>query len=330
MSRGPLIIDLDGYQLTHEEKEIVKHPLIGGIIYFTKNYDSLTQLAELSQSIKKIRPELIICVDQEGGRVQRLSHSVTPLPSMQSLASNFTLNQVQAAGTLMSLEMQALGIDMSFTPVLDCDRGDNDIVKTRAFASTPNEVATYAKAFYSGMKCANMPGTGKHFPGHGGVQEDSHLSLPIDNRAMSQLKEDIYPFKALIDEGLEAMMTAHIIYPEVDNKPASFSKKWLNDILRETLKFKGAIFSDDLAMKGAASIGTYFDRVQLALEAGTDFTLICHQRKEVLSILNKHTQLKLNNPNYRNSIRLNPSKINWESLKSYSQYQNAKQVYTLK
>lgn len=273
---GPVMIDIDGFSLTAAEREKIAHPNTGALILFARNFEHPEQIQTLIAQIRKARGgDILIAVDQEGGRVQRFQHGFTRLPAAAKYADKPELTK--AAGWLMAAELLAIDVDFSFAPVLDVDRGVSEIIGDRSFATDPALAAQLAGAFRAGMRAAGMAATGKHFPGHGAVALDSHLTLPIDERDPASIRaEDLVPFKALIDQGLEAVMPAHVVYPRIDRMPAGFSGVWLQDILRGELGFNGAIFSDDLSMNGAAGIGDYPDRARLALEAGCDMVLVCN------------------------------------------------------
>jgi beta-N-acetylhexosaminidase len=282
---GPVMIDIEGLTLTNEEKEKINHPNTGAIILFSRNYTDPEQIENLIKEIRKVRQgSILIAVDQEGGRVQRFQNQLTRLPP----ASTYQ-NQPQAtfeAGWLMAAELLSLGVDFSFAPVLDVDRGVSDIIGNRSFANDAMKVSDLASRFMLGMQEAGMAATGKHFPGHGAVALDSHLTLPIDNRSLQDIeKEDLLPFQILIRQGLQAVMTAHVEYPQVDALPASFSEIWLKTILRHKLGFHGVIFSDDLNMEGAVKIGAPLQRAELALKAGCDMILMCNNPSAASQIL---------------------------------------------
>lgn len=281
---GPVILDIVGLTLTAEEKEILQHPHVGGIIFFSRNYENPTQLAELVQQIKSIRSNCLLCVDQEGGRVQRFKQGFTLLPALRTLGDLldnpiYSLEEVlglsEKLGQLMALEIRSFGIDLSFAPVLDLDK-ISDVIKNRAFHSDPALVSRLAIAYIQGMAKAGMKATGKHFPGHGSVKADSHFALPEDPRAWHEIEEDVLPFKNLIQQGIAALMPAHIIYPQIDPLPVGFSPYWLQTVLRDQLQFKGTIVSDDLMMEGASGMGDFPARAERALQAGCDFVLICN------------------------------------------------------
>ncbi len=279
------MIDIEGQTLTLEEKEKINHPNTGAIILFSRNYNDPKQIKNLINEIRKARQgSLLIAVDQEGGRVQRFQNQLTRLPPAAAYQQH---SQVTFdAGWLMAAELLSLGVDFSFAPVLDVDQGVSEIIGNRSFANDAMKVADLASRFMLGMKEAGMAATGKHFPGHGAVALDSHLALPVDHRSQAEIeKEDLLPFQILIRQGLQAVMTAHIEYPQVDTLPASFSEIWLKTILRHKLEFHGVIFSDDLNMAGAAKIGTPVQRAELALKAGCDMVLMCNNPSAADEIL---------------------------------------------
>lgn len=291
---GPVILDIEGLMLTKEDEEVLKHPAVGGVIFFSRNYESPEQLSQVAQHIKSIRPNCLLCVDQEGGRVQRFIRDFTRLPKLRILgdmveSKTYALAECQKIseklGLLMALEVRSLGVDLSFTPVLDLDMGISDVMRDRAIHSDPTIVSTLATAYIHGMAKAGMQATGKHFPGHGSVKLDSHLVLPEDQRTFSQISLDIQPFKTLIENGIAAIMPAHIVYPKIDPYPVGFSAYWLQSVLRQKLGFKGAIVSDDLSMEGASGIGDYATRARTALDAGCDFVLVCNNRKGAINVL---------------------------------------------
>jgi len=273
---GPVMIDLEGLELSALDKEKIAHPNTGAIILFARNYDSPEQIQALVQAIRDARNgPMLVAVDQEGGRVQRFRSGFTRLPPAASYAAQPEL--AETAGWLMATEVLSVGVDFSFAPVLDVDCGVSEIIGDRAFSQSAEQVAEFAGLFLQGMRLAGMAGTGKHFPGHGAVAADSHLALPVDNRPMAEIRvRDLLPFQRLIQQGLLAVMPAHVVYPEVDAQPAGFSEIWLQRILRGELGFDGAIFSDDLSMEGAAAAGDFLDRALSAQHAGCDMLLVCN------------------------------------------------------
>jgi beta-N-acetylhexosaminidase len=290
---GCFIIDLEGRAITALEREMVMHPLVGGVILFTRNYESRAQLQHLCREIRAVRQRpLLIMVDQEGGRVQRFIHEFTRLPNMGLFGKIIDENQEIACDMakhvawLMAVELLSVGVDLSLAPVLDLNKGKNSVIGDRAYHSDPDKVIQLAQAFMQGMREAGMAATGKHFPGHGAVCADSHLAMPFDHRTLDEIEnDDLRPFVASIKAGLNAMMTAHIVFPEIDSLPVGYSHIWLQAILRKRLGFKGAIISDDLNMEGANISANYTDRVQAAREAGCDFTLLCNNQAGVIDVL---------------------------------------------
>lgn len=292
---GPVILDLVGCELSNEEREILQHPLVGGVILFSRNYanpEQLTQLCRATRAARKL--PLLITVDQEGGRVQRFRDGFTRLPPMGEMGKIFerspdaALKQAEQHGALMAAELLAVGIDLSFAPVLDLDKELNAVVGDRSFHRQPTIVTALAKAVMRGMHQSGMAVTGKHFPGHGSVNLDSHHAMPVDERSLDKISvDDLIPFAELIQAGINAVMPAHILFPAVDSHPVGFSEYWLKKILRQQLKFSGVIFSDDLNMEGAGFAGDYSERASAALQAGCDMVLICNNRQGAIDILDR-------------------------------------------
>lgn len=293
---GPVMLDLQGTCLVDHERKTLTHPCVGGVILFARNYETPEQVSMLIDDIRSTRgSDLLIAVDQEGGRVQRFRTGLTCLPAAANYADRDGENTVKAmklaasAGWLMASELLALGLDFSFAPVLDVDCGISEIIGDRAFSDRPEIVAEMALAFRLGMNRAGMAAVGKHFPGHGGVALDSHLALPEDKRPFEQIMvRDLLPFRRLIDAGLEGIMPAHVVYADVDSRPAGFSPFWIEQVLRRRFGFAGAVFSDDLSMEGAAFAGGYSERAKEALVAGCDMVLVCNRpdaAEEVLDAL---------------------------------------------
>ena len=282
---GPIMIDVAGHELDALDREKIAHPNTGGLIIFARNYDNPQQVKALVKSIRAARGgDILIAVDQEGGRVQRFQNGFTRLPAMAVFEQQSEL--VEDAGWLMAAEVLNVGVDFSFAPVLDVDCGISQIIGNRSFSQDPQRAADLSSAFRKGMNSAGMAATGKHFPGHGSVALDSHLTLPEDNRDLETIRaHDLLPFKRLIAEGLEAIMPAHVVYPQVDKLPAGFSPIWIQQILRNELQFDGAIFSDDLSMEGAAIAGDFLERARLADSAGCDMLLVCNNPKAAEQVL---------------------------------------------
>ena len=290
--QGPLLVDLAGTTLTAEDKTLLQHPGVGGIILFARNIVDREQVFHLTQSVREIMPHGLITVDQEGGRVQRLQAGFTKLPPLEILGILYdedpqeALEKAHAFGWLMASEVLAVGIDLSFAPVCDCAR-ISGVIGSRALHSNPRVVASLAIAYREGMRAAGMAATAKHFPGHGSVVADSHHHLPIDERALEDiLEDDGVPFAKIISAGVEAIMPAHIVFNQVSELPVGFSAYWLKTILRERLGFRGVIVSDDLSMKATEPFGDFPKRTQLALEAGCDLILLCNDRPAVHTVLN--------------------------------------------
>jgi beta-N-acetylhexosaminidase len=295
-SHAPVVFDVAGLALTADDRRRLKHPLTGGLILFSRNWQSRLQLTELTGEIKSIRPDVLICVDHEGGRVQRFrTDGFTHLPPMRVLGDMWmqdgkrpqgdgaltATDAATAAGHVLGAELRACGVDLSFTPVLDLDHGGSGVIGDRAFHRDPRVATLLAKSLMHGLLRAGMHNCGKHFPGHGFVKADSHVEVPIDKRTLKAiLAEDAKPYEWL-STSLSSVMPAHVVYPRVDSQPAGFSARWLKDILRQQLGFGGAVFSDDLNMAGARRIAglevTYAEAATIALNAGCDLVLLCNQ-----------------------------------------------------
>jgi len=289
LSRGPVVLGVEGPELGSADRERLLHPLTGGVILFTRNFESPVQLKALTAEIHAARaPALLIAVDHEGGRVQRFRDGFTAIPPMRTLGALWDRDVAGAAreatrlGSTLAGELRAHGVDFSFAPVLDLDHGESAVIGDRAFHRNPNAVAHLASAFLSGLRAGGMAGVGKHFPGHGFVAADSHTEVPVDPRTLAEIvADDLVPFGALVKRGLEAIMPAHVIYPEVDARPAGYSRKWLQEILRSRLGFDGLVFSDDLGMAGAvlageSSAGDLVARAEASVAAGCDMVLACN------------------------------------------------------
>ena len=288
---GRLMLDLKGVSLDRDERLQLQNPQVGGVILFSRNIQSRDQVCDLVAEIRACSKSLLVAVDQEGGRVQRLREGFTAIPSMQAIGNLIARSPEEGLGLskdlgwLMASEVIACGLDLSFAPVLDVDRDTSSIIGDRSFSDQPEIVISAAEAFIKGMHDAGMAATGKHFPGHGGIVADSHLEAPVDDRSWNTLYvRDIQPF-AKLSKMLDAVMPAHITFPSVDPDSVGFSSFWLNDVLRGKLGFEGIIFSDDLTMKGADIAGGYVDKAKLALKAGCDMILVCNCPQGAVEVL---------------------------------------------
>ena len=313
------MLDLDSTSLTQEENELLLNPHVGGVILFSRNISSRDQVQELCREMKTLNPNLLIAIDQEGGRVQRLKEGYTILPPMQKLAAFLNSNHdknfsfATDLGWLMASEVIASGLDISFAPVLDLDASRSSVIGDRAIGDNPEEVIDIASAFIKGMNQAGMKATGKHFPGHGGIYADSHLTFSQDTRSLSELEDhDLLPFDALKFQ-LGAIMTAHISFSNIDKEIATFSKFWLQDILRNKLGFSGTIFSDDLSMKGADYIGGIEAKVGKALESGCTMVLVCNDRPAALKAINFLEKEKISQSQKATKLKASQSII-WADL----------------
>ncbi|MFP4682770.1 MAG: beta-N-acetylhexosaminidase [Ectothiorhodospira sp.] len=284
MPLGPVMLDLEGTALTRRERCLLCHPQVGGVLLFTRNFESPEQLRGLIREIHDLRdPHLLVAVDHEGGRVQRFRQGFTHLPPMARLGALHDRDPVRARqvtrllGWLMAAELRAVGVDFSFAPVLDLAHGVSGVIGDRAFHRRPEVVVDLGQQWVNGMRAAGMEAVGKHFPGHGGVRADSHLELPVDERPLETiLHGDLQPFERLVANGIAGVMPAHVVYPQVDARPAGFSPHWLQQVLRRRLNFRGAVFSDDLSMAAAQPFGAYGHRARQALDAGCDMVLVCN------------------------------------------------------
>jgi beta-N-acetylhexosaminidase len=340
---GPVTLDVVGLALTAEDRRRILHPLTGGVILFGRNFADRKQLTKLTADIKKIRPDILISIDHEGGRVQRCkSDGFTHLPAMRKLgqlwgAKNQSTHPAESAalamaaatacGYVLATELRACGVDFSFTPVLDLDFARSGVIGDRSFSRDPQIVFALAKSLNEGLRLGGMANCGKHFPGHGWAEADSHVAIPVDERSLNEiLNDDAKPYEWL-DLSLAAVMPAHVIYPQVDQNPAGFSKIWLHSILRQELGFEGVIFSDDLSMEGASVAGSVVQGAEMALDAGCDAVLICNRPDLADQLLSK---LKVTKQKQTESaIRLNrlmpkAPALNWNELQQEAEYQHAK------
>ncbi|MBD9424548.1 beta-N-acetylhexosaminidase [Pseudomonas sp. PDM15] len=291
------MLDIQGTWLTAEDRRILRQPEVGGLILFARNIEDPRQVRELCASIRAMRPDLLLAVDQEGGRVQRLRNGFVRLPAMRALADNNDAEQLaEHCGWLMATEVLAVGLDLSFAPVLDLDHQRSAVVGSRSFEGDAELATRLAGAFIRGMDAAGMAATGKHFPGHGWAEADSHVAIPVDERSLDEIRaKDLIPFQRLSQQ-LAAVMPAHVIYPQVDSGPAGFSRRWLQEILRGELGFDGVIFSDDLSMAGAHVVGDAASRIEAALNAGCAMGLVCNDRASAELALGALQRLKVQPP----------------------------------
>ena len=293
---GRLMVDIEGVSLSDEDKLLIESKHIGGIIFFTRNFTSFDQIKDLVDQIKNIKENIIIAVDQEGGKVQRFNKDFTKIPSMQKVSeyakNNDDILFLKEIGWLISSELVAAGIDINFAPVLDIDKNTSSIIGDRAFSDQAEEVVFFASKFIDGMHEAGMKSTGKHFPGHGGIYEDSHKEMAKDTRTLDELlKSDIKTYKELVNK-LDAVMCAHVLYPFIDSNIPSFSNHWIKDILKKEIQYDGLVFSDDLSMFGAGD-ETYPSKAMKSINAGCDMILVCNSRKEIANIINAFEENKV-------------------------------------
>jgi beta-N-acetylhexosaminidase len=292
MRPGAVMLDLAGPALGAEEKELLRHPSTGGVILFARNFESPRQLRALTEDIRAQRPELLVAVDHEGGRVQRFQEGFTRIPPMRLLGERWEADAggaralAEAIGYVVAVELRTHGVDFSFAPVLDVDFGSSSVIGDRAFSDEPTVIAALAAAFVAGLTSGGAASVGKHFPGHGHVKADSHVDVPVDTRSFREIQaNDLVPYHELIAKGITGVMPAHVIYPEVDRQPAGYSRVWLQDILRGRLGFGGMIFSDDLSMEGASVAGGPPERALAAIDAGCDMVLLCNAPGAVGGVL---------------------------------------------
>lgn len=305
---GPLMLDVGGLELTPEDRDVLAHPLVGGVILFTRNYRDPDQLRALCSGILGIKrePRLLLAVDHEGGRIQRFRMGFSRIPAMRAIGRHHEENaraagdEAETQGYLIGSELGAFGIDLCFAPVLDRDIGVSSVIGDRAFATRTEVIVELARAFRAGLNRAGMAATGKHFPGHGAVAADSHQELPVDRRALAEIERtELVPFRALIEDGIESLMMAHVRYTAVDHLPASLSRRWISAYLRRRLKFRGALFCDDLSMNGAAVVGTMTERARLALAAGCDMIPVCNDRPAAIGLIDELRDVRPSLPRSR-------------------------------
>jgi len=308
---GPAVIDVLGPALADEDRERLRHPAAGAVILFSRNYQNPDQLRLLTEEIRRLRePELAVCVDHEGGRVQRFREGFTAIPAMRELGRLWDRDReagrrtARAAAYVAAAELGALGVDFSFAPVLDLDYGASGVIGDRALHFDPMAVSALAAALIQGFADAGVAAVGKHFPGHGFAEADSHVAAPVDERPLAAImKKDVVPYRAAIEAGLAAVMPAHVVYPQVDREPAGYSRVWLQDILRGKLGFQGLIFSDDLSMEGASAAGGPPERARAALAAGCDMVLLCNDPAGQDRLLESLKDVPLQNPQRLDRMR---------------------------
>lgn len=343
MNPGPITLDVVGLELNAEDRRRILHPLTGGVILFGRNYANRKQLSKLTAEIKKLRSDVLISIDHEGGRVQRCrTDGFTRLPAMRRLGELWSVKSKEkyraasavqamaaatACGYVLAAELRACGVDFSFTPVLDLDFGRSAVIGDRSFSGDPQITFALAKSLNEGLRLADMSNCGKHFPGHGWAEADSHVAIPVDERSLEEILNcDAKPYEWL-DLSLASVMPAHVIYPKIDKNPAGFSNIWLHSILREELGFEGVIFSDDLSMEGASVAGSVVKGAELALNAGCDAVLICNRPDLADQLLSK---LKVSKAKQAQSAkrlnRLMPRSValSWDVLQKETEYQHAK------
>lgn len=343
MRPGPVTLDVVGLELNSQDRRRIQDPLTGGVILFGRNFANRKQLTKLTGDIKKLRPDVLISIDHEGGRVQRAKQDgFTHLPAMRKLgelwsAKNTSKHTAQSAalamaaatacGYVLGTELRACGVDFSFTPVLDLDFGRSGVIGDRSFGRDPQIVFALAKSLNDGLRMAGMANCGKHFPGHGWAEADSHVAIPVDERSLQDiLNNDAKPYEWL-DLSLAAVMPAHVIYPQVDSLPAGFSKIWLHSVLRQELGFEGVIFSDDLSMEGASVAGSVVKGAELALEAGCDAVLICNRpdlADQLLKDLRVSKAKQSESTSRLNRLMPQSPALDWNALQKEAQYQHAK------
>jgi beta-N-acetylhexosaminidase len=328
---GPVMLDVVGKTLTDDDKRRLAHPMTGGVILFARHYESRAQLVALTDAIRAERDDLLIAVDHEGGRVQRFrTDGFTVLPAMGKLGTLWDSDVLHATkvttavGYILATELRACGVDMSFTPVLDLNYGQSQVIGDRAFHRDPRVVAMLAKSLNHGLALAGMANCGKHFPGHGFAHADSHVAVPVDDRPLEAiLRADVAPYDWL-GLTLASVIPAHVIYPQVDAKPAGFSRVWLQEVLRGKLRFPGAIFSDDLSMEAARQGGTLTEAATAALQAGCDMVLICNQPEEAEKVLDalRFTPSKESQARIRR-MRPRGKALKWSKLVAEPEYLQA-------
>lgn len=336
LSLGPVMVDVEGLCLQHHEIQRLKNPLVGAVILFARNYQDPKQLSELCRQIHEVRDEpFLIAIDHEGGRVQRCrSGGFTHLPAMRDLGELWDSNQeasldlAREVGYVLAAELAACGVDFSFTPVLDLDYGLSEVIGNRSFHRNPEVVAKLAEALIEGLGEAGMSSCGKHFPGHGFVEADSHVAIPVDTREFDEIwEEDIKPYVALGHLKLPSLMPAHVIYEKVDSMPAGFSKFWIQEVLRQRMNYQGMVFSDDLTMEGASVVGGIVERANAAFAAGCDMVLVCNRPDLADELLaNLQHEASAESIERLKKLHLKSFSMNWQQLHSEPRYVKAKQM----
>jgi beta-N-acetylhexosaminidase len=308
---GPVVLDPAGPALDDTDRERLRHPAVGGVILFARNYQAPEQLRALTDEISRLRePALPVCVDHEGGRVQRFRDGFTSICAMRELGRLWDRDReagvqaARAAGYVMAAELAAHGVDFSFAPVLDLDYGSSSVVGDRALHFDPNAVAALGAALVRGLADAGMSAVGKHFPGHGFAEADSHVALPRDERSPAEIfRKDMLPYRSAIEAGLAGVMPAHVVYAKADEEPAGYSRYWLQEVLRGKLGFDGMVFSDDLSMEGASVAGGPAERARAALAAGCDMVLLCNDHAAQDALLGSIGDLPLARPDRLERMR---------------------------
>ena len=327
-----MVVDVVGPALTDEDRERLRHPAAGAVIFFTRNYENPEQLRAFTEEIERLRePSLLVCVDHEGGRVQRMREGFTAIPAMRTLGRLWDRDQqaaretARAAAYIIGAELGAHGIDFSFAPVLDLDYGSSSVIGDRALHFDPNAVGTLAAAIVQGFADAGMAAVGKHFPGHGFATGDTHHSVARDERPFGEiLRKDIAPYRMAFQAGLAAVMPAHVVYSQCDAEPAGYSKYWLEDVLRGKLGFEGLVFSDDLSMAGASAVGGPPERARAALAAGCDMVLLCNNFEGQKALLESLGDLQMKNPERLDRMR----KKGGRDLRKSVAYREAQEALT--
>ncbi|MEM7400626.1 MAG: beta-N-acetylhexosaminidase [Pseudomonadota bacterium] len=336
MSLGPLMVDLSADRMSAKEQELLTSPQVGGVILFSRNFTSVENLILLVEEIHHLRhPKLLVAIDQEGGRVQRLRDGFTQLPAVSLLGEIYNEDAKRAqqlattTGWLMAAELRSVGIDFSFAPILDLNYGVSQVIGDRAFHNDPESVSDLAAHYVQGMKKAGMQAVGKHFPGHGAVTADSHIDLPKDDRAFQDISmQDLLPFQRMINQGIAGLMSAHVIYEKVDSEIATFSKLWIQEVLRKQMEFKGVVFSDDLTMKAAHCDGSNerdcVERAEKALQAGCDMALICNDSDSACMVA-EHLENYNNPASQMRLTRMHGGKdpISYQALRESKQWHQA-------